>query len=127
MAYDRPFEAETPQEEKEGEFEDITLDRDRLTPAVAPKKSFFARLGEKSLDGMVPVERTTSKEDMPMASRFHFGLGTGTRKRGQSGGAQELGSMERMNGVGSGGGVNAGNGVPNWVPVENKQKINPPR
>lgn len=97
MAYERPFLAQTPHEEKE-EFEDITLDRDRLTPAVAPKRSFFSRLGEKSLDGMAPGERTTSKEaqDVPLTSRFHFGLGSGGgRKRGQSGTGQELGTMER--------------------------------
>lgn len=97
---DRPFVSQTPQEEKvDEEFEDVMLDRERLTPAVPPKKSFFARLGEKSLDGMGPVERTTSKEaeGMPLTNRFHFGLGGGDkgRKRGQSGTGQELGAMER--------------------------------
>ena len=95
LAFERPFPAQTPHEEKE-EFEDITLDRERLAPAVAPKRGFFSRLGEKSLDGMAPVERTTSREDVPLTSRFHFGLGSGGgRKRGQSGTGQELGTIER--------------------------------
>lgn len=96
MAYERPFPAQTPHEEKE-EFEDITLDRERSTPVVAPKRSFFSRLGEKSLDGMAPAEKTTSKEaqDIPLTSRFHFGLGGTGRKRGQSGTGQELENMER--------------------------------
>lgn len=108
MAYERPFPAQTPHEEKE-EFEDVMLDRERLTPAVAPKRSFFSRLGEKSLDGMAPVERTTSREaqDVPLTSRFHFGLGGAGRKRGQSGTGQELGTMERRV-------------VP---PAENKQEV----
>lgn len=115
---ERPFVAQTPQEEKEGEFEDVMLDRERSTPAVAPKKSFFSRLGDKSLDGMGPVERTTSKEDVPLtsglSSRFHFGLGDKGRKRGQSGTGQELGNIERPNGADS-------------VPAEWKQEVEPTR
>lgn len=108
MAYERPFPAQTPHEEKE-EFEDITLDRERLTPAVAPKRSFFSRLGEKSLDGMAPAERTSSREaqDVPLTSRFHFGLSGTGRKRGQSGSDQELGTIER----------------PVVPPAENKEEV----
>ncbi len=85
----RPFYQETPREEKE-EFEDVVLGGSGRTPGtnVNPKqekKGFFARFGERSLDGMDVNAKPEEKN-----AGFHlFG---GGRKRGQSGG-QELGTF----------------------------------